>query len=45
MSDAEGEHEDGYGKPPAGSRYRKGQFGNPRGPRGKNLLALVVAAD
>ena len=37
------EHEDGYGKPPAGRRFQKGQSGNPCGPRGKNLPALLVA--
>ena len=26
---------DGYGKPPAGRRFRKGRSGNPCGPRGK----------
>jgi len=39
-----GEYEVGYGKPPPGRRFRKGQSGNPRGPRGKNLPALLVAA-
>lgn len=27
-------YEVGYGKPPAHSRFRKGQSGNPRGARG-----------
>ena len=44
MSDTAGEYEIGYGKPPVGRRFRKGQSGNPRGPRGKNLPALLVAA-
>ena len=39
-----GEYEVGYGKPPPGRRFQKGQSGNPRGPRGKNLPALLVAA-
>jgi len=34
MSDTEGEYEGGYGKPPAGRHFLKGQSGNPRG---KNL--------
>ena len=44
MSDTEGEYEVGYGKPPPGRRFQKGQSGNPRGPRGKSLPALLVAA-
>src|SRR5271157_1417127 len=39
-----GEYEVGYGKPPPGRRFQKGQSGNPRGPRGKNLPALLLAA-
>ncbi|HKM69988.1 MAG TPA: DUF5681 domain-containing protein [Stellaceae bacterium] len=34
----------GYGKPPRGRPFQKGQSGNPRGPRGKSLPALLVAA-
>jgi Family of unknown function (DUF5681) len=34
----------GRGKPPVHSRFKKGQSGNPRGPRPKNLPALLVAA-
>jgi Family of unknown function (DUF5681) len=30
-------------KPPVGRRFQKGQSGNPRGPRRKNLSALLVA--
>jgi hypothetical protein len=30
MSDTEGQYEDGYGKPPAGRHFQKGQSGNPR---------------
>src|SRR5438132_11695615 len=44
MSKTERNYEVGYGKPPAGRRFQKGQSGNPRGPRGKNLPALLVAA-
>ena len=40
----QGEYEVGYGKPPPGRRFQKGQSGNPRGPRGKNLPALLLAA-
>src|ERR1700746_3289577 len=32
------------GKPPLHTRFKKGQSGNPRGPRPKNLPALLVAA-
>jgi Family of unknown function (DUF5681) len=38
------DYEIGYGKPPAGRRFQKGQSGNPRGPRRKDLSALLVAA-
>src|SRR6516225_9865563 len=34
----------GRGKPPVHSRFKKGQSGNPRGPRPKNLPALLVEA-
>ncbi len=44
MSGTERDYEVGYGKPPVRSRFKKGQSGNPRGPRGKNLPALLVAA-
>ncbi|MBV8120369.1 MAG: hypothetical protein JO081_10600 [Alphaproteobacteria bacterium] len=44
MSETERNYEVGYGKPPKGRRFQKGQSGNPRGPRGKNLSALVIAA-
>ena len=44
MSETEPNYEIGYGKPPPGRRFQKGQSGNPRGPRRKNLSALLVAA-
>jgi hypothetical protein len=43
MSDTEGQYEDGYGKPPAGRHLQKGQSGNSRGPRGKNMAVQLVA--
>jgi hypothetical protein len=45
MSDTQGKYEGDYSKPPAGGRFRKRQSGNPRGPRGKNLPALLAAED
>jgi pyruvate/2-oxoglutarate dehydrogenase complex dihydrolipoamide acyltransferase (E2) component len=44
MSEVKPDYEIGYGKPPAGRRFQKGQSGNPRGPRRKDLSALLVAA-
>jgi len=44
MSETERDYEVGYCKPPVGRRFQKGQSGNPRGPRGKSLRALLVAA-
>ena len=38
------DYEVGCGKPPVHSRFKKGQSGNPRGPRPKNLPALLVEA-
>src|SRR6516162_8894644 len=34
----------GRGKPPVHTRFKKGQSGNPRGPRPKNLPALLIEA-
>ena len=44
MSETKRDYEIGYGKPPRGRPFQKGQSGNPRGPRRKNLAALLVAA-
>ena len=44
MNESDGEYRVGRGKPPLHSRFKKGQSGNPRGPRAKNLPALLVAA-
>jgi hypothetical protein len=46
MAGTDGEYKVGRGKPPLHSRFKKGQSGNPRGPRPrvKNLPALLVAA-
>jgi len=40
----DGEYRVGPGRPPLHTRFKKGQSGNPRGPRHKNLPALLVAA-
>src|SRR5262252_7406060 len=40
----DGEYRVGRGKPPLHTRFKKGQSGNPRGPRAKNLPALLVEA-
>ena len=48
MSATERNYAIGYGKPPVGRRFQKGQSGNPCGPRGRpgknNLSALLLAA-
>jgi hypothetical protein len=38
------DYEVGRGKPPVHTRFKRGQSGNPRGPRPKNLPALLVDA-
>jgi Family of unknown function (DUF5681) len=40
---AKGDYEVGYGKPPRGAGFKKGQSGNPRGrpPNSKNLTTLL----
>jgi hypothetical protein len=44
MSENKRDYEVGRGKPPVHSRFKKGQSGNPRGPRPKNLPAPLVEA-
>jgi hypothetical protein len=45
MSETKRDYAIGYGKPPRGRRFEKGQSGNPRGPGiKKSLPALLVAA-
>ncbi len=44
MNIIEGGYKVGRGKPPLHSRFKKGRSGNPRGPRAKNLPALLVRA-
>ena len=44
MSENKRDYEVGRGKPPVHTRFKKGQSGNPRGPRPKNLPALLVDA-
>src|SRR5215467_3933722 len=44
MSESKCDYEVGRGKPPVHSRFKKGQSGNPRGPRPKNLPALLIEA-
>jgi Family of unknown function (DUF5681) len=43
MSDTKRDYEIGYGKPPKGRPFQKGQSGNPRGPGGKKGLAAMLA--
>ena len=46
MDEVGGEYKVGRGRPPLHTRFKKGQSGNPRGPRPrpKNLPALLAAA-
>ena len=44
MSEGKPDYGIGYGKPPPGRPFQKGHSGNPRGPRRKDLSALLVAA-
>jgi hypothetical protein len=43
MSEKERDYAIGYGKPPKGRPFQKGQSGNPRGPGGKTGLAAMLA--
>ena len=43
MSDTKRDYTIGYGKPPKGRPFQKGQSGNPRGPGGKKGLAAMLA--
>jgi len=44
MSENKRDYEIGYGKPPRGRPFQKGQSGNPRGPRRKDMSSLLIAA-
>jgi hypothetical protein len=44
MSEVKRDYKIGYGKPPPGRPFQKGQSGNPRGPRRKDLSSLLTAA-
>ena len=44
MAQEQGEYRVGRGKPPLHTRFRKGRSGNPKGPRKKDLPALLLAA-
>jgi hypothetical protein len=44
MADDEKNYKVGRGRPPLRTRFKKGQSGNPRGPRPKNLPALLIEA-
>ena len=44
MSESKRDYQVGRGKPPVHTRFKKGQSGNPRGPRPKNLPALLIEA-
>jgi hypothetical protein len=41
MAQEQGEYRVGRGKPPLHTRFRKGRSGNPKGPRKKDLPALL----
>src|SRR5271165_5354970 len=44
MSEVKRDYKIGYGKPPRGRPFQKGQSGNPRGPRRKDMSSLLIAA-
>ena len=45
MSEKKRDYAIGYGKPPKGRPFQKGQSGNPRAPRGQNGFAALLAAE
>ena len=45
MSEKKRDYAIGYGKPPKGRPFQKGQSGNPRTPRGQNGFAALLAAE
>ena len=44
MSEVKRDYVIGYGKPQRGRPFQKGQSGNPRGPRRKDMSSLLIAA-
>ena len=44
MAQEQDEYRVGRGRPPLHTRFKKGRSGNPRGPRRKDLPALLLAA-
>ena len=44
MSEVKRDYKVGYGKPLRGRPFQKGQSGNPRGPRRKDMSSLLIAA-
>ena len=44
MSEVKRDYKIVYGKPPRGRPFQKGQSGNPRGPRRKDMSSLLIAA-
>ena len=44
MSEVKRDYQIGYGKPPRGGPFQKGQSGNPRGPHRKDMSALLTVA-
>src|SRR5271166_5325744 len=45
MSETKRDYEIGYGKPPVGRRFQKGQSGNPRGPHPTRGLRSTAPVD
>ena len=44
MSEVKRDYKIGYGKPPRRRPFQRGQSGNPRGPRRKDMSSLLIAA-